>query len=225
MSLMELVAVAPEFPNESAFFLRFCCNVGELLDEEGRRLHEVDFRDEIGADEYVPCRFLDTRNGYLINETAFRQMGTHWNSSLEIAGFFSKLVSTNTTPPTGGLLQRAWTASTYAMFLPMYLSLRKSSHLFRQRLPVKYSSFFKVNLDLPTTLDLVFFSDSDVASCKKLDAVDFGRYISSFADEQKVLLNGNYACAGPKKLISEFVTAICTPNVGEATFQNSLETN
>jgi len=202
-----LILEKPEFPNDAAFYLRFMMDIGGLKDTDGRRLHEVDYRDEMGADEYKICSFKDNRNGYLMNESAFKQMGEYWENTLAVASALSGFVTRNDSNVTNPL-NRAWKASLYGMFLPVYINKRMESSQRGKPIEVAISSFFKINLDLPTTLDLIYLDANLHEMYSGLEPIEFANNIAEFANENGILINNEYACAGPGKLITRYVECI-----------------
>ncbi len=189
---------SPLYPNEDAFYCRFFTEVSSCVDAAGRRLHEVDFRDEETPGAYVKCPFHDTRRGYLMNKSALTQITSEWSQILEGIGFYTALFESNSSAELN--LGRAWRICLASMFAPLYL-LHRSKNCFQNgELPTPVSGVFKIMLDVPTTIDLMILKDYP-ADLPADAAHDIPRQIQTFADENLILLNGEYACAGSPGLI------------------------
>jgi len=189
--------IAPPFPNETAFFCRFFKDIGSYRDEDNRPLHEVDFRAEQSADSYSTCPFRDSREGYLINRAALHQIAAKWKDVLAGLQFFTSLSEGRHKECVLGL-GRAWHVSLAVMFSPIYLFHRAKQPLADGGLPVEIAGLFKILLDVPTTIDLMFMKSPS-------DDFQDPKAIQRFADNYLILLNGEYACAGPPTLIDEVI--------------------
>ncbi len=199
--------VAPAFPNDDSFYCRFFTEVGPYQDAAGRHLHEVDFRE--GGETFKKCPFHDSRKGYLINQAALKQIGSEWPQILQGIKYFTSLYEVQ--DEQNANLARSWRISLASMFAPLYLFHRKENAYANGQLPTSVSGVFKIMLDMPTTLDLMFEEghDRNVASGV---GVETAKSIQEFANKHLILLNGKYACAGPPGMIDE-VSSILFQNL------------
>lgn len=189
--------IAPAFPNNDAFYCRFFAEVGSYTDAAQRRLHEVDFREEEGEAAYRRCPFHDSRKDYLINNAALKQITSEWKDIKQGATFFASLFDQDSERD----MARAWRITLGSMFAPLYLFHRASEPYANGSLPTPVSGVFKIMLDVPTTIDLMFLRNThDVTGLAPKDAA---KTIRDFADTTGILLNGDYACAGSPNLIDD----------------------
>ena len=112
--------VAPSFPNEGAFFCRFFAHVGHMKDEDGRYLHEVDYRYEDNV-EFENCPYSGSRNNLLMNKTALSQMLSSWKDILGGIEFFREMYLHQNPGIELNLLRNVWKISLLPMFLPLYI--------------------------------------------------------------------------------------------------------
>jgi hypothetical protein len=188
--------VAPAFPNENSFYCRFFAEVGSYLDEDQRRLHEVDFRHDSTADSYGKCPFADSRRGYVMNKAALRQIASQWDNIVAGVHFFAALAGRMLDDELA--LERAWRITMMTMFAPLYLVKRRIAPVADGSLPVALAGVFKIMLDVPTTIDLMVLT-----AARPHDTNWNWRDIRDFADKNLILLNGEYACAGSPALMDE----------------------
>ena len=196
-----MLPIAPPFPNENAFYCRFFLDLGSYLDEDNRRLHEVDFRFESDAQAYGRCPFKDSRHGYMMNKAALRQIAAHWENVLSALRFFAAVTGKKSEDES--LLERAWRVTMSTMFAPMYLFKRRENPFLNGQLPVAVAGLFKIMLDVPTTIDLMLITSSQetTSECGFTE-------IREFADSNGILLNGEFACAGSPGLIDEVLSIL-----------------
>jgi hypothetical protein len=165
--------------------------VSSIQDKAGRYLHEVDFREVEGEEAFKKCPFHDSRKGYLINNSALKQMASEWNDILEGVEYFSSLYNNQQRD-----LENAWRVTLTTMFAPLYLLHKGDNPIANGELDTAMSGVFKIMLDVPTTIDLMLMSD-DVSPTAN------HQNIRDFANRTSILLNGDYACAGSPKLIDD----------------------
>lgn len=200
-----MLPIAPAYPNEDAFYCRFFTEVGSYLDAANRRLHEVDFRAEENEGAFSICPFRDSRHGLLMNKAALTQITGEWNEVIQGIKFYTSLFETENGKNLD--LARAWRISLASMFAPLYLYRRGHESFANGTLPTPVSGVFKIMLDVPTTMDLMFIRghDSDIAQSSDKT---MPRQIQEFADKNLILLNGEYACAGSPGLIDNVVSIL-----------------
>ncbi|MDX2028391.1 MAG: hypothetical protein SFW62_07125 [Alphaproteobacteria bacterium] len=197
--------LAPAYPNEDAFYCRFFTEVGSYLDAANRRLHEVDFRAEENEEAFSVCPFHDTRRGFLMNKAALTQITGEWPSVIEGIQFYTSLFGVKSEQ--GLNLARAWRISLASMFAPLYLYKRSTAPYANGSLPTPVSGVFKIMLDVPTTMDLMFMQGHNTGIASATDKT-MPQQIQAFADDNLILLNGEYACAGSPGLIDNVVSIL-----------------
>lgn len=188
---------APALPNDDAFFNRFFAEVGSYRDTVGRPLHEVDFRAEESPQAFKACPFHDSRAGTLINNQALRQIMQDWREVERGLSFFAQSEALSVRGAQD--LLNAWRVSLATIFAPLYLVHRKEQALASGEIPTVVSGLFKIMLDVPTTLDLMFFAMPQ--KMQSLQGKDAARSIYAYANESSILVNGAYSCAGAPNLI------------------------
>ena len=192
------MSFAPPIPNELAFFLRFFLEVGSLRDSAGRALHEVDFRNELSSSDERRCPYPGSRQGQRINQVALNGIVKDWVS---IKTLMRTLVER--TPALGQLTDarvQAWARSLVPMFLPTYVAYAS-----RAVLDTTTSGLFKIMLDVPTTIDLMLAADCVTGRTASDCAAAAASEVARFAEGTGILNNGEWACAGPEKLIVEIL--------------------
>lgn len=207
-----LQTIAPAFPNDDSFYCRFFSEVSSIKDKAGRYLHEVDFREIEGEEAFKKCPFHDSRKGYLINNSALRQMASEWSEIIEGVEFFSSLFNGQHRD-----LKNAWRITLTTMFAPLYLLHKGDNPIANGELDTAMAGVFKIMLDVPTTIDLMLMSDGIPSNVSHQDILDF-------ADHALILLNGDYACAGSPKLIDDVNKRLYSDLSGEFNKQSKWDT-
>jgi hypothetical protein len=182
--------------------------IGAYLDEDNRRLHEVDFREEQEREVYTRCPFRDSRHGLLMNKSALNQIGSNWGSIMAGVGYFSALF-----PPTlegEDDLARAWRISLATMFAPLYLLKRPLNPFPNGKLPAPVAGVFKIMLDVSTTIDLMVMSEGSNHPVR-LSRQRTAQEVRDYAEKHLLLLNGRYVCAGPDSLIHQVTHLLFCP--------------
>jgi hypothetical protein len=173
-------------------------------DVEGRPL--VEDRTGMGESptrELKRCPYAGSRQGRMMNVSALRQLGGHWQ---EVLGGFERIAAAHAAK--NGIAKPAlvdWLlVAQMAVTLPYYLLSRAHAPVANRELPAFAALLAKTAFDIATTCKLVLARSvaggsvpSDVAQ------------IAEVAEESRLFLHGaSGACAGSPKQIDEVLYAI-----------------
>lgn len=212
------IPTGPPIPNDTAFYLRFFCEVASIRDQAGRPLHEVDFREEIRSDGVRSCPYAGSRHGRKMNWEALRIIAGEWHEIVESMRFLVREVRIEQTYKGGGI--EVWARSLLPMFLPVFLRRKRGPGPEALELTTALSGLFKVMLDVPTTLDLMLAGEwTGMAS------VGYSvKEIADYAEGADILNNGEWTCAGPPGLIDEVLEPVCEESLESHGMSQCLDT-
>lgn len=179
--------------------LRVFADITGLIDDKGRRLHEVAFRSEQDKDDFKVCKFSGSRYGKLMNQSAFQDIFSSWNETLATQHLFRELFLCDGKPEYSGLGE-IWQISLLPLFSPLYwkLSLTDSASSF---LPSPVAGLHKIALGVPSVIELMILMN-EVDGKESPENQIHEPHI--FAEEHGLLINEAYACAGPANMMREF---------------------
>lgn len=191
---------APDFPNWRAFYARFFRELGHCRDTDGRPLADSHFRDAYPA-EHRTCSYGGSRKGLLINRTALEQMSRQWLEFLGgLAHIRALVVERERLASDRGLsVFQIWRVASAVMFLPAYLL--RTGAASDGSIPTVVSTLFRASLDIVTTLELWMLREG--AAPDALDGPADPVMLVRFAESERFLVNGRFACAGSPRQIEE----------------------
>jgi hypothetical protein len=190
MCAMTTFRNTPAFPNDLAFHCRTFVSINSLRDDHGNPLHEVDFRDELGESAYSECPFSGPRNGKLMNHRALMEVTNCWSM---ITHDLKKIRQACKKTLNVDGLQLAWATSLVPMFVPLYQLFRSNRN--SKPITLRSATLYKVMLDVSTTIDMYAIYNWPTYN------PNIARWLGDFSDQEKFLVNGDYACAGSMAMI------------------------
>lgn len=199
----EFFPVSPSYPGRSEMLLRVFVDITGLLDDKGRRLHEAAFRSEQDKEAFKVCKFEGSRHGKLMNQSAFRDIFSCWNDILATQYLFRKLLLSSG-KPNYPYLGEIWQVSLLPLFSPLYWRLSFSGSNYSV-LPSTIAGLHKIALGVPSVIELMIL-------LHKVDGESLQKNVilepHIFAEQYDLLVNENWACAGPPNMMKTFDDAL-----------------